>query len=347
MTDPGRYDAIPKVELHCHLEGTVRPATVVDLARKHGVPLPTEDPTELYRYTSLGSFLEIFWLVQSLIGDRDDWARVARESVEDAAPHGLRYREAFFTPARHLAAGQRLSEIVAGLTEGLDVVEADTGVRCALLCDIDRSFGPGPALELVEALVALRRSGAAERVIGIGMDSTERGVDPAAFAPAYAAARRAGLRATGHAGEDTGPDNIRAALDALALERVDHGIAVVEDDALLARVAEERIPFNVCPSSNVVIANRYRSVAEHPLRRMREAGMLITINTDDPAMTGADLGTEYREVAEQLGFTFDEMCAIAIEAVDATWLDPGERDALRRSFEDTVAQLGRAGNSPA
>jgi adenosine deaminase len=175
------------------------------------------------------------------------------------------------------------------------------------------------------------------------MDSTERGVDPAAFAPAYAAARRAGLRTTGHAGEDTGPENIRAALDALGLERVDHGIAVVEDDALVARVAEERIGFNVCPSSNVVIANRYRSVAEHPVRRMREAGMLVTINTDDPAMTGADLGTEYREVAEQLGFTFDEMCDIATEAIEATWLDRGEQEVLRRSFADAISRIRQAG----
>lgn len=342
MPDQDRYDAIPKVELHCHLEGTVRPATVVDLARKHGVQLPTVDPTELYRYTSLDSFLEIFWLVQSLIGDREDWARVARESIEDAAPHGLRYREAFFTPARHLAGGQSLGQIVAGLTEGLDDVERQTGVRCALVCDIDRSFGPAAAVELVDALVALRRAGAAERVIGVGMDSTERGVDPATFAPAYETARRAGLRLTGHAGEDTGAENIRAALDALDLERIDHGIAVVEDEDLVTRVAEARVPFNVCPSSNVVIANRYRSVAEHPMRRMREAGLLVTINTDDPAMTGADLGSEYRAVAEGLGFSFDEMCVIATEAVDATWLDPGEKAVMRRSFEDAIGRLAHA-----
>ena len=99
-----RFDAIPKVELHCHVEGTVRPSTVVELARKHGRKMPSEDPTELYRFDSLNSFLAVFWLVQELIGDRDDWARVAYESILDAAPHGLRYREMFFTPARHLAA---------------------------------------------------------------------------------------------------------------------------------------------------------------------------------------------------------------------------------------------------
>jgi adenosine deaminase len=339
MTATDRYDAIPKVELHCHLEGTVRPSTVVELARKHGRQLPTDDPTDLYRFTSLNSFLEIFWLVQSLIGDREDWARVAYEATVDAAPHGLRYREAFLTPARHLEAGQSLAEIIAGLTEGIEAAERETGVRTVLVCDIDRSYGPIAAVELAEDLVALRRAGRAELVIGLGMDSTERGVDPADFAPAYEVAREAGLHVTGHAGEDTGPENISAAIEALHLERIDHGIAVVEDPALMDRLARAQVPFNVCPSSNVVIANRYRSLAEHPFRRMREAGLLVTINTDDPAMTGTNLGQEYRGVAEALGYGYYEMCRIAVEGIDATWLGTAERHDLRRSFEDTISQL--------
>jgi adenosine deaminase len=334
-----RYDAIPKVELHCHLEGAVRPATVVELARKHGRAMPTDDPTDLYRFTSLDSFLEIFWLVQSLIGDREDWARVAYEATVDAAPHGLRYREAFFTPARHLEAGQSLAEIIVGLTEGIEAAERETGARTELICDIDRSYGPIAAVELAEDLVALRRAGRAERVIGLGMDSTERGVDPADFAPAYQVAREAGLHVTGHAGEDTGPENIAAALEALHLERIDHGIAVVEDPALMERLARAHIAFNVCPSSNVMIANRYRSLAEHPIRRMRDAGLLVTINTDDPAMTGIDLGQEYRNVAEALGYGYDEMCRIAVEGIDATWLGEADRRDLRRTFEETIAQL--------
>ena len=336
-----RFDAIPKVELHCHVEGTVRPSTVVELARKHGRQLPSEDPTELYRFESLDSFLAVFWLVQELIGDRDDWARVAYESIVDAAPHGLRYREMFFTPARHLAAGQPLAEIVAGLTEGIEVAQRETGVRCALICDIDRAYGGAAATELAESLTVLRRAGSADSVIGLGMDSTERGVDPRDFAPAYDLARAAGLRATGHAGEDTGPENIAAALDALDLERIDHGIAIVEDPELMARVADARIPLDVCPTSNVVIANRFPTLADHPFRRMREAGLLVTINTDDPAMTDLDLGAEYRDVAGAMGYTFEEMCAIAIEGIEATWLGDEEQRALRASFEREIATIAR------
>ena len=334
-----RFDAIPKVELHCHVEGTVRPSTVVELARKHGRTLPSQDPTELYRFESLNSFLAVFWLVQELIGDREDWARVAYESIVDAAPHGLRYREMFFTPARHLAAGQPLGDIVAGLTEGIDAAERETGVRCSLICDIDRSFGGAAATELAEGLAALRRGGSADGVIGLGMDSTERGVDPRDFVPAYDVARAAGLRATGHAGEDTGPENIAAALDALDLERIDHGIAIVEDPELMARVAEARIPLDVCPTSNVVIANRFATLADHPFRSMREAGLLVTINTDDPAMTDLDLGTEYRNVAAAMSYSFEEMCAIAIEGIEATWLADEERRVLRATFEREIAEI--------
>jgi adenosine deaminase len=336
---PDAYDAIPKVELHCHVEGTVRPATVVDLARKNGRQLPTDDPTELYRYSSLNSFLAIFWLVQELLADREDWARVAHESIVDAVPHGLRYREMFFTPARHLAAGQDLGEIVAGLSEGIERAEVETGARCMLICDIDRAYGAGAGLELVERLGELRRAGRAERVIGMGMDSTERGVDPRDFAPAFSLGRSLGLRLTSHAGEDTGPDNIATALDALGIERIDHGLAILGDEALTRRVAEERIPLDVCPNSNIVIANRYERLEEHPFRRMREAGLLATLNTDDPAMTDLDLGKEYRTVARALDMPWSEMERVAYDGVEATWLDDSEKRGLRVSFERELAAI--------
>jgi len=333
------YDRLPKVELHCHVEGTVRPSTVVELARKNARSLPTVDPTELYRYDSLNSFLDIFWVVQSLIAEREDWARVAHESLVDAAPLGLKYREMFFTPARHLADGQLLADIVAGLTEGIELAQTRTGVRCRLICDIDRAFGPAAGLELAEQLAELRRAGGAEAVIGLGMDSTERGVDPRDFAPAFAVAARAGLRLTSHAGEDTGADNIVAALEALHISRIDHGLAIMEDPELVARVADARIPLTVCPNSNILIANRYATLADHPFRRMRQAGLLATLNTDDPAMTDLDLGKEYRSVAAALRMSWDEICAVALDGVEATWLDDGEKRAMRAEFEAEIAQI--------
>ena len=335
------YDAIPKVELHCHVEGTVRAATVLELARKAGRPLPVDDPAELYRYSSLDSFLAIFWLIQETLVGPADWERIAYEALVDAAPHGLRYREMFFTPARHLAAGQDLAGIVAGLTAGIEAAEAETGVRSMLIADMDKAYGPAAGLEMVEALVALRRAGAAERVIGVGMDSTELGVDHAAFADAFALARRNGLRLTGHAGEAVGEGsrNIRICLDALGLERIDHGVAVMEDPELVRRMAAERVPLTVCPTSNIVIANRFASLAEHPFRAMREAGLLATLNTDDPGMTDLDLGREYRAVADAMAFGFDEIAAVALDGVEAAWLDEADRRDLRARFEREIGAL--------
>ena len=344
MTQDGArdaFDVIPKVELHCHVEGTVRSATVAELARKAGRPLPVEDPELLYRYDSLDSFLAVFWLVQELLTTRDDWARVAYESLVDAAGHGLRYREMFFTPARHLADGQDLGAIVGGLTDGIRGAEAETGVRCMLIADIDRAYGPGAGLELVDRLADLRRSGRAERVIGVGADSTELGVDLRTYAPAFEAAASAGLRRTCHAGEAVGcgPDNIRIAVDILGAERIDHGVAVVEDVELVGRLAAERIPLTVCPTSNVVIANRFRSLGEHPLRQMRDAGLLVTINTDDPAMENLDIGLEYRRVAAAYAWDTAEMGQLALEGIASTWLDASDRTALTREFEGILAGL--------
>ena len=343
------YDAIPKVELHCHIEGTVRPATVIDLARKAGRSLPVEDPEQLYSYTSLDTFLAIFWLVQATLTEPADWERIAYEATVDAAPHGLRYRETFFTPARHLAAGQDLGGIVEGLTAGFEAAEQETGVRTALICDMDRAYGPAAGRELVESIAELKRAGRAERVIGIGMDSTELGVDLSAFTGAFELARREGFRRTGHAGEavGAGPSNIRVALDVLGVERVDHGVAVMEDESLVRRMADERIPLTVCPNSNVVIANRFPSLEQHPFRRMRQAGLLATINTDDPGMTDLDLGKEYRTVAEAQGMSFDEIAAVALDGIEASWLDDSERRSMRATFESALAALQPADGGPA
>jgi len=335
------YEALPKVELHCHVEGTMRPATVLDLARRNQIPLPTTDLDDLYHYGSLNEFLSVFWLVQSCLVTRDDWARLAYESVVDGAAHGRVYAETFFTPARHLAGGQVLGDIVAGLVEGIEAAEAETGARCFLIADMDRAYGPDAGRQLVEGVIELRRGTApgAERILGVGLDSTELGVDPRSYEPAYRAAATAGLHRTAHQGEDTGPDTIEAAVDVLGVERVDHGLSLLQDAQLTRRFAAERIPLTVCPTSNIVIANKVATLAEHPFARMRAAGVLATLNTDDPALTHLDLGSEYRAVANAYGWGFDEMVAVAHDGVDASWLDDAGKKELHADLAERAAQL--------
>jgi adenosine deaminase len=332
---------LPKVELHCHVEGTMRAATVADLAGRNGLSLPTSDPTELYHYVSLDDFLTVFWLVQSTLGSRADWARLAYESVLDAAAAGVVYRETFFTPARHLAVGQDLAHIVAGLAEGLAAGEDETGTRIMLICDMDRAYGGGAGRELVERLVELRRAGASgtERVLGIGMDSTELGVDPVDFADAFRLAGRAGLRRTAHQGENTPPDTIAVCVDQLGAERIDHALSLLEDPDLTRRLADQRMPLTVCPTSNIRIANAVQRLEDHPYAAMRAAGLLATLNTDDPAMIGLDLATEYAAVQAAYHYSWDDMVAIALDGVEAAWLDDDDRRRLTDRVRAAATQL--------
>jgi adenosine deaminase len=334
-------DRLPKVELHCHVEGTMRRQTVIDLAARNGVELPTSDPAELYRYTSLDSFLEVFWLVQSLLVDRDDWARLGYEAVVDAAAHGLVYGEFFFTPARHLEAGQFLADIVAGLDEGLDAAEQETGTRVRLIADMDRAHGPSAALALVSQLIDLRRAGTSgmDRVIGIGMDSTEAGVNPADYVAVYELADRSGLRRTAHQGETTPPWTIRAALEVLGCERIDHGLTVLDDLEVTRRMADEGIPLTVCPTSNIKIANHVDRLELHPYAEMRDAGLKATLNTDDPALTDLNLGVEYRAVHDAFGYEFATRVAIAGDGIDASWLDDDEKRRLHQGLQAAAQDL--------
>jgi adenosine deaminase len=337
-------DALPKVELHCHIEGTLRPETLVELARRNGIGLPTVNLDELYRYDWLDSSLRIFWLGQSTLAARDDWARLAYESVVDGAAHGVVYRESFFTPARHLASRQDLADIVAGLDEGLAAAEAETGSRCLLIADMDRAFGPAAGLELVDALVELRRAGArgVERVIGVGMDSTELGIDPVAFKAAYDRARSAGFRLTAHQGENSPAAAISAALDILGVERIDHGLPVLDDPELATRMATARIPITVCPTSNVLISNSFARLEDHVYPRMRAAGLLATVNTDDPAFIDLDLGAEYAAVARAFAWGWPEMVEIAQDGVEASWLDESDKSSFRRRIDAAASTLDPA-----
>ena len=345
MTRPGTletaFDALPKVELHCHIEGTLRPATLIELARQQGIALPTSDLAELYRYDSLDGFLRIFWLGQSTLASRDDWTRLAYESVIDGAAHGVVYRESFFTPARHLATGQDLADVVAGLDEGLTAGEAETGARYQLIADMDRAFGPVAGLEFIDRLVELRRAGARgmERVIGVGMDSTELGIDPVTFQPAYDRARSAGLRLTAHQGENSPAAAITAALDVLGVERIDHGLPVLDDGELTERMAAEHIPITVCPTSNVLISNSFARLEDHVYPRMRAAGLLATVNTDDPAFIDLDLGAEYAAVATAFGWGWPEMIEVALDGVEACWLDESDKVDLRDRITKAASTL--------
>jgi adenosine deaminase len=327
--------SMPKVELHCHLEGAVRPATVAALARAHGVPLPVDDPTELFRFSNLAEFLDVFSLICSVLRTADDFRRITYEALADAVDVGVRYREMFFSPGFLLGDGVALDTIWDGIRAGLADAHADLDIRCRMILDIDKAAAPGAAVELVE----FARHQSRDLLVGIGGDNTERGIDHRSFTPAFQLAERHGLRRTMHAGEDGPCENIAIALDDLGCERIDHGVRLGDDPELLARVAAERIPLTVCPISNVVLTGTVASVAAHPLVHQRAAGVLVTLNSDDPGMSGTTIADDYEQVAEAFGYDLPTMAQIALDGIEACWAPDDEKRALDDRFRREVTVL--------
>ncbi|MBO0731279.1 MAG: adenosine deaminase [Acidimicrobiaceae bacterium] len=319
---------VPKIELHCHLEGTLRPQTVVELAAKNGIELPTTDVSSIYNYSTIYEFLEIFRLVNSTLMTEEDFARAAYESLEDGVQSSnLRYREMFFNPTLHTTRGVSTGTVLDGLAAGCRAAEADFGVGCRLIADVYRQDPPAVARQMVEEVVAHP----CEHLIGIGMDAAEAPDPPERFVDAYTLAGRAGLRRTAHAAEDGPAANIATCLDLLGCERIDHGYHILEDPALVARCRDTGIFFTCCPVSTSVVYG-WPDMATHPITEMVAAGLQVMLNSDDPAMFHTDLSREYRELCTANGYGPDMVRRFVLAGVDATWLDEAEQRRLREEF---------------
>ena len=314
---------LPKVELHCHVEGTARAATVAELAAKHGVPLGVDDPDDLYTYESLADFLAAFATVCSAFVEAEDFHRLAYEAAEDAAAAGTRYREMFFSPGFHLDRGIRFDTMWSGIVAGIADGEADHGVRTRLIMDIDKPKGIGPAMALLEVARVADR----DILLGIGGDSTERGVDHHMFEPLIREAKKMGLKTCFHCGEDGPAENIAIMVEA-GVDRIDHGTRLLDLPDLVKRVVDEQIPLTSCPSSNVEL-NIVESLEAHPFAKQLDAGALVTLNSDDPTFFRFDLADEYERVASAFDFDEATMLKIRDNAIDAAWLDDSDKAALR------------------
>jgi adenosine deaminase len=320
--------AIPKTELHCHIEGSVRAQTFADQASKHGIELPTQEVDKLYDYDSIYEFLVIFGLVSSTLIDRDDFARVAYEAMEDGHLLGsLRYREMFFNPTLHTRRGVPMATIVDGLAEGLAAAEVDFGVQGRLIADVYRQDDPAVAVQMVEELLECRRP----ELIGLGMDAAEAPDPPERFVDAFRLAGAAGLRLTSHASEDAPPVNITTCLDLLGCERIDHGYHILSDEAVVARCRDEGVHFTVCPTSTARVYG-WPDLSAHPIIGMVDAGLKVMLNSDDPTMFHTDIGTEYVRMVPAAGWDLATVREITLNGVDATWLDDVDKAAMRAEF---------------
>lgn len=336
--------ALPKVSLHCHLIGTVAPATVADLARKHGVPLerPVERLYDHDAYEDLGEFLRVLDVVGSVIRDADDFHRVTYESLTaGGAAHRVLYREIQLSPPGH--PGVAYATILDGVRAGIRDAHADTGMRANLVVGLNRERPGSEAVALVEEVIARRRTDPVEstgewgRVLGIGLDYAEVNGPPQRFAEAFRLAHRAGLERTAHS-ESGPPHHITTLLDELGCSRVDHGYHVVDDPEITRRCVEEGVPFNATPVSSDI--GRYSGSGDgshHRIAEMVEAGLRVTIDSDDPPMFGTDPSHDFRVLAHALGYGRDQLAAFTRHAIDACWLDDTATAELHKLATAAIA----------
>jgi aminodeoxyfutalosine deaminase len=288
----------PKIELHVHLEGTVRPATLLEIAKRNDYPLPTdtvEGVAALYDFRDFRHFIEVWILTTNALQTAEDFRQVVVDYAGEAASHGAVYLEGIFSPAERARRGVDWDEMFSGYCDGAVEARERHGVEVRLTPDIPRGFTMEEA-ETTRLFAAKYRD---RGVLGLGLGGLEAEFPPEPYEPVFTRARADGLASVPHAGEVAGAESVRGALDALGADRVRHGIRAVEDSALVAELADRRLVLDVCPLSNIR-TGAVPSLAEHPLPRLVDAGVLCSISTDDPAMFDTDLTRDY-EAAASLG----------------------------------------------
>jgi aminodeoxyfutalosine deaminase len=316
--------AFPKIELHVHLEGTVRAATLLDIARRNGVALPAgtvEGLAGLYEFTNFEHFLQVWALTTGALRTADDFRQVVVDYAAEAAGHGAVYIEGIFSPSEPVARGASYDEVFDGYCAGAQAAWELHGVRVRLTPEVTRGF----PVEQGEATARHAVANASRGVVGLGLGGSEAQFPPEPYERAFEIARQAGLGSVPHAGEAVGPNSIRAALEVLGADRIRHGIRAVDDPGLLREIADRGIVLDVCPVSNLrtrVVA----SLADHPLPQLVSAGIACSVSTDDPAMFDTDLTADYA-AAQSLGVSARQCFAAGLQGA---LCDEATRDELRR-----------------
>ncbi|HTC52045.1 MAG TPA: adenosine deaminase [Steroidobacteraceae bacterium] len=314
--------ALPKAELHVHIEGTLEPELVFALAAKHGIRLPYRSVAELraaYRFADLQSFLDIYYSGTNVLREPADFHAMTRAYLQRAHADGIVHTEIFFDPQAHTSRGVPLGVVMAGMTQALQEAQAHSGITHRLILCFLRHLSAEDAMQTLDQALPWRDSLAA-----VGLDSSEAGHPPSKFAAVFARARSLGLLAVAHAGEEGPPAYIEQALDLLHVQRIDHGVRCVEDPALVARLARERVPLTVCPLSNVRL-RVFDKLSDHNLKTLLEQGLCVTVNSDDPAYFGGYLQENFLAVAEALSLSHAQLAQLARNSIQASFLEPASK----------------------
>ncbi len=330
--------ALPKVELHVHLEGTVRPRTLLALARRRGVSLPaaTEDGlAEWYRFRDFDHFVEIYLAISACLRHPEDFQLVVDDFLAEQARQNVFYSEAHFTISTHVANGANPGEVAEAMEEAMRAGESRHGARMRLIPDIVRNAPFDRADQTLEWAVEHRDRG----VVALGLAGIER-YPSAPFRPHFEAAGAAGLHRVAHAGEQCGAESIRAALADCRPERLGHGIRAIDDAELVARLRDEGVPLEVCPSSNVRLG-LVSELSAHPFGALRRAGLELTLGSDDPALFATDLVTEHARVAAAFELAPRDLADLALAGIRHSFLGGAEKERLLAELPQRYDELAR------
>jgi adenosine deaminase len=315
--------ALPKAELHIHIEGSLEPGQMFDLARRNGIDLPYPSVEALraaYAFTDLQSFLDIYYAGAAVLRTEGDFFDMAMAYFERAAADGVVRAELFFDPQTHTGRGVAMATVIQGLSQACREAAARHGLSADLILCFLRHLSEEEAFATLEQALPHRA-----HFIGVGLDSSERGHPPEKFARVFARCRALGLHVVAHAGEEGPPAYIESALDVLKVERIDHGVRAIESPALMQRLAASGLPLTVCPLSNVKLCV-FRTLAEHNLVQLLRAGLKVTINSDDPAYFGGYLLKNYVETFAALPtLTRDDAVALARHSLEASFAPAADR----------------------
>ncbi|MBU3869860.1 adenosine deaminase [Streptomyces sp. 4503] len=321
---------IPTAELHLHIEGTLEPDLAFALAERNGVELPYATQEELraaYSFSDLQDFLNLYYALMTVLRTEDDFADLTNAYLARARAQGVRHAEIFFDPQAHTARGVEIDTVIRGIARALDAAPRTYGITTRLIMCFLRDESAESALETFEAARPHL-----DRIAAVGLDSAEVGNPPSKFREVYALAREAGLKCVAHAGEEGPPAYVWEALDILGVDRVDHGVRCLEDETLVARLVADRTPLTVCPLSNVRLRVVDR-LADHPLPAMLDAGLLVTVNSDDPAYFGGYVGDNYTAVRDALGLDETTLRTLARNSFEAAFLDEETRAAYLKEVD--------------
>ena len=329
-------ESLPKVELHLHPRGRNSHAALWQLIQKYGgdPAVPTlESLRAAFRYRDFPDFIDRWIWKQGFLREFDDLALIGAAVAEDLARQRIFYSEVFYSPSDLPASTLSVQDVSLALRAGLESVPE---VEVALIADLVRDQGPERGGRTLDAVIEVA---SAAGIVEIGPGGSEQRFPPEPYAAVYERARSFGLRTTAHAGEVAGPASVWGAIRTLKVDRIDHGTRAVDDPELMAFLVERRIPVTSCPGSNMA-TGAAASLEAHPIRRFVDAGMLVSVNTDDPAMFGLSLAGEYEALQRRLGFTDDEIRGLSLNAIESCWLPEGRKADLRSRTITSEAWLG-------